>query len=117
MPNSFSRMATRSPYLATARTKALGNVRSGVISISRGACFLSPRDIQVLFFAQVSVHDAFVALNFVRSTFGNLFAKVQDGDAVGDIHHHAHVMLDQDAGDLPFLVLVDVENETRHIFD
>src|SRR5512135_326305 len=117
MPNSFSRMATRSPYLATARTKALGNVRSGVISISRGACFLSPRDIQVLFFPQVGVHHAFIALDFVGSTFGNLFAKVQHGDAVGDIHHHAHVMFDQDAGDLPFPVLVDVQDKARHILD
>ena len=47
------------------------------------------------------------------SAFGDLVAVIEHHYAVRQIHHHAHIVLDQ--CDRGAIVIVHVEHETRHV--
>src|SRR5690242_20796306 len=59
--------------------------------------------------AQISVDHALVGAYGVGHAVGDLAAVVEDDDAVGDIHHHAHIVLDE--RDRRAELVVDVEDE------
>ena len=63
--------------------------------------------------AEVGRDHGRVALHLGRRAFGDLAAAVEHHDLVGDVHHHAHVVLDQDDGDAA--LLVHVEDVARHV--
>src|SRR3989454_5609994 len=63
--------------------------------------------------AQVGVDDGLVGPHLVRRAVGDLAAVVQRHHAVGDVHHHAHVVLDERDGRAEFVV--DVEDEAAHV--
>src|SRR5437899_4900526 len=86
---------------------------AGAVTMSRNGV-TSPRRISVMAEAQVGVEDGLVLAHFVGRSVGDLAPVVQDDHAVRDVHHHAHVVLDQrDRG--PELA-VDVEDEAAHVF-
>src|SRR4029077_9488691 len=43
----------------------------------------------------------------------NLAAAIEHGDVIGNVHHHGHVVLDQDYGRAP--LLVDLEDVAGHV--
>ena len=47
---------------------------------------------------KVGVYDFFVAADFVGGSFGYDFAVRHNDDALGDVHNHVHVVLDEDEG-------------------
>ena len=51
--------------------------------------------------------------DLVRRAVGDLYAVVEHHDAVGDVHDHAHVVLDQHDGGAE--LVVDVEDEAAHV--
>src|SRR5258708_5451 len=63
--------------------------------------------------AEISVDDRLVAADLVGGTVTYLPAVVEHDHAVGDVHHDAHVVLDQH--DRGAELLVDVEHETAHV--
>src|SRR5678815_5680549 len=52
-------------------------------------------------FPEIDFHDARIGLDLVRRAFGQDLAVVQDRDAVGQPHHHLHVVLDDQDGVVP----------------
>src|SRR5512134_3225756 len=54
-----------------------------------------------------------VGAHFGRGAFGDLGAVVEHHHVARDIHHHAHVVLDQHDRGAP--LVVDVEDEARHV--
>ncbi|MBS1130751.1 MAG: hypothetical protein H6R16_1753 [Proteobacteria bacterium] len=62
---------------------------------------------------EVRLDDVFVVLNFFRDAIADLLAVIEDDDAVGDIHHHAHVVLDQHDGGAE--LVVHIKDETAHV--
>src|SRR5262245_12958437 len=50
--------------------------------------------------AEIRLDDPRARLNLPRRALGDLLAVVQDGHAIGDLHDHAHVVLDQDDGEV-----------------
>ncbi len=65
-------------------------------------------------FSQVGANNLGVALHRPGCSVCDLSAEVEDHHAIGDIHHQAHVVLDQDHGDAE--LFLDVEDETGDIF-
>src|SRR5574343_1047574 len=63
--------------------------------------------------AQVSPDHVFVGARFLGFTVADLLAVVQHHDAVGNVHHHTHVVLDQHNRGAEFVV--DVEDEAAHV--
>src|SRR5210317_1042188 len=63
--------------------------------------------------SQVGIDHMLIMLNLFRWTLGNLGAKVQDEDAIRDIHHHSHIMFKENYGHSPFLVYV--QDEACHV--
>src|SRR5262245_45405411 len=55
------------------------------------ACSASPS----MAHAEIGFDDGFVALHFRRRSIGDLGAVVQHHDAIRQVHHHAHVVLDE----------------------
>src|SRR4029450_2310974 len=103
MPRSFSRIAGR---LRNSRAFRRSN-RESVVSATGAS------GAGVLAVTEIRLDDARVRPHLVRRALGDLLAHVGEGDAIGDVHDHAHVVLDQDDGDAPFLV--DVEDEAGHV--
>src|SRR3954464_333696 len=62
---------------------------------------------------QVSSDDALILANLVRSAIADLATIVEHDDAVADIHHHAHVMLDEHDCGAEFII--NVQNEAAHV--
>src|SRR5512141_1005912 len=62
---------------------------------------------------EVRLHHLGVFPDVPWRSFSDLHAEVQYGDAVADVHHHAHVVLDHHNGHSP--LLLDVEYEPRHV--
>src|SRR2546426_9105751 len=104
MPRSFSRIAGRSR-----RSRAF--LCSSLASVVASATGSSSAD--GLGLAEICLDDARVRPHIVGRALGDLLAHVEHRDTVGDVHDHAHVVLDQDHGDAP--LLVDVEDEARHV--
>src|SRR5512140_3589778 len=114
MPNSFSRIAIfRSPNVSALRTRSLANV-SWVLRISfiRSARLHFPQEVVVL--SDVRFNDARVVGDLRRLPFRDLHPEIEDAHPVADVHHDAEVVLDQQDRDAP--LLVDVEDETGHVF-
>src|SRR5574343_1446228 len=63
--------------------------------------------------AEVSPDHVFVVAHFIGRAVADLLAVVQHHDAVRDVHHHAHVVLDQHDGGAEFVV--HVEDEAAHV--
>ncbi len=63
--------------------------------------------------AEVRADDVGILAHLEWSALGDLLAEVEHVDALGDVHDHAHVVLDQHDGDVP--LLVNVEDEARHV--
>src|SRR6266704_217904 len=79
-----------------------------------GAYPASRRDGRSLMaYPQVGIDDGLVGPHLVRRAVGDLAAVVQRHDAAGDVHHHAHLVLDERDGRAEFVV--DVEDEAAHV--
>src|SRR6266478_4740705 len=63
---------------------------------------------------EVGVEDRLIASDLARRAVGDLSAVVEHHHAIGDVHDHAHVVLDE--GDRRAELLVDVEDEAAHVF-
>src|SRR5215510_2987419 len=103
MPRSFSRIAGRSERSRAFRCSSRASVVSATGASRRVGLRLS----------KVRLDHPWVGPDLIGCALGDLLAHVQHRDAVGDVHDHAHVVLDQDHGDAP--LLVDVEDEARHV--
>src|SRR5262245_63089703 len=104
MPRSFSRMAIRSGKAWTLRSRKRGKViRSATASSGEGG----------LGVAQIGLDHGGIGADLFRRSLGDLLSHVEDGHPHGDVHHHAHVVLDEDDGGAPFLV--DVDGEASYV--
>src|ERR1700682_1155141 len=63
--------------------------------------------------AEIGVDDRLVALDRGRHAVADLLAVVEDHDPVGDVHDHAHVVLDQ--ADRGAELVVHVQHEAAHV--
>ena len=63
--------------------------------------------------AEIGRDHGRIALHVARRAFGDLAAAVEHHHVVGDVHHDAHVVLDQHDGDAA--LLVDVQDVARHV--
>src|SRR4030095_5751371 len=77
------------------------------IRVSRNAPMPSVRS------AQVGFDHLRVVAHFGRRAVADLLAVVEDDDPVAQVHHNAHVVLDQD--DRRPELVVDVEDEAAHV--
>src|SRR5262249_12209361 len=102
IPRSFSRIAVRRAKSVALRTSRRGSVVSSDTASLLGAA---------LGVAEVRLDDGGIGAHLVGRAFGDLLPHVEHGDPVGDVHDHAHVVLDQDDGRAP--LLVDLADETR----
>src|SRR4029078_11902754 len=64
-------------------------------------------------YAEIGVDHRLVRLDMRRRAVSDLDTVIEDDDAVRQVHHHAHVMLDQ--RDRCAVVIVDVEDVARHV--
>ncbi len=62
---------------------------------------------------EISLDHVAIGANDVGRPVGYLLPVIQDDDAVGDIHHHPHVVLDQHDGGLE--LAIHVEDEPAHV--
>ena len=56
---------------------------------------------------------AWLRLDFVGRSIGDLDAMIEHDHTVGQVHHHAHVVLDQRNGCA--VLIVHVEHKARHV--
>src|SRR4029453_1229666 len=104
IPRSFSRMAGRFPSSRALRCSRRGSVVRSATLPSVG---------RALDFPQIGLDYLRVRSHLGGSAFRDFLPHVEDCDPVGDIHDHAHVVLDQDDGRAP--LLVHVEDEGGHV--
>ena len=64
--------------------------------------------------AEIGLDHLGIALDLLGRAGGDAPAAVEHDDPVGDVHDHAHVVLDQHDGDAA--LLVHVEDVARHVF-
>src|SRR5215471_3169516 len=62
---------------------------------------------------EVGVHDRLILAHDLRGTVGDLPAVIEHDHAVGDVHDHAHVVLDE--GDGGAELVVHVEDKAGHV--
>ena len=116
MPKSFSRMAMPSGVrCARSRTR----VTIVVVCVWRGSSVAvtgSPpgrRRSRWLLLAQVGADHVGVALHLLGQAGRDGCAEVDDHHPVGEVHHEAHVVLDEDHGHAQ--LVADVEDEPGHV--
>src|ERR1700738_1992896 len=63
--------------------------------------------------AEIGVDDGLVFLDLVRRAVGDLQAMIEHRHAIGEIHDHSHVVLDQSDGRA--VMIVHVDDEPRHV--
>src|SRR4030095_13545149 len=63
--------------------------------------------------SEIGPDHALVAPHLGRRAVADLLAVVEHDDAVRDVHHHAHVVLDQHDGGAE--LVVDIEDEAAHV--
>src|SRR5471032_1743697 len=81
---------------------------------SRPAISTSKKKLMfILVRPKVGVDDILVAAHLIGRAVAYFFSVVEHHHAVRDIHHHAHVMLDQHDGGAE--LIVDVQNEAAHV--
>src|SRR5262245_42907001 len=68
---------------------------------------------KLMSYSEIGVDHFPVRFDLGRHAVGDLAAVVEHHHAVGDVHHHAHVVLDEDDGGAE--VVVDVEDEAAHV--
>src|SRR5574343_1176638 len=73
----------------------------------------NPMSVSSVAGAEVRADHVLVGPHLVGGAVADLLAVVQHHHAVGDVHHHAHVVLDQDDGGAE--LLVDVQDEAAHV--
>ena len=88
--------------------------RSSLGSVLVAACCDELHGLAPLAGAEIGGDHGRVVLHLGRRAVGNLAAAIEHDDVVGNIHHHAHVVLDQHHGDAA--LLVHVEHVARHVF-
>src|SRR5512132_1205755 len=104
IPRSFSRMAGRPACCWALRSRKRGSVIvSAMTSLRRRGLGL----------AEIGLDDLGIGADLVGRALGDLLAHVQHRHPVRDVHDHSHVVLDEDDGRAP--LLVDVEDEARHV--
>src|SRR6266542_2098637 len=72
------------------------------------------RSASVMRDPQVGVEHGLILADLTGRPVGDLAPVVEHRHAIGDVHHHAHVVLDQ--GDGGAELAVDVEDEAAHVF-
>src|SRR5437667_10635904 len=87
IPRSFSRMAVREACSRARCWSSRGIVSASVTGASGGSG---------LGLSQIRLDDEWVRADLVGRALGDLAAHVEHGDAIRDVHDHAHVVLDQD---------------------
>src|SRR5437879_9134059 len=70
----------------------------GLPAMSAKGATSTPRNSSTMGHPEVGVDDGAVGAHGIGNTLGDLAAVVQGHHAVGDVHHHAHVVLDQGDG-------------------
>src|SRR3990167_5674536 len=63
--------------------------------------------------AQIGTDHVFVVAHFVGAAVADLLAVVEHHHAVADVHHHAHVVLDEHDGGAE--LVVHIEDEAAHV--
>src|SRR5229473_1801077 len=101
-----------SPAATPPKSTSVRKVRLPAMSAKGATSTL--RSSSIMGDPEIGVDDGGVGAHGIGHALGNLAAVVQDHHAIGDIHHHAHVVLDQRDGG-PELV-VHVEHEAAHVF-
>src|SRR2546427_1388371 len=86
----------------------------GLPAMSAKGATSTPRTSSTMGHPEVGVDDGAVGAHGIGNSLGDLAAVVQGHHAVGDVHHHAHVVLDQ--GDGRAELVVHVEHEAAHVF-
>src|SRR6476620_12513545 len=71
------------------------------------------RPVRLVRGAEVGADHIRIGAYFLRRAVADLLAVVEHHHAVGDVHHHAHVVLDQH--DRGAELVVDVEDEAAHV--
>src|SRR3989454_5696341 len=86
---------------------------AGPVTMSRKGV-TRPSRISVMAQPQVGAEHGLVLAHLVGPAVGDLAPVVEHDHAVGDVHDHAHVVLDQ--RDRRVELVVDVEDEAAHVF-
>src|SRR5213593_1419040 len=81
---------------------------AGPVTMSRNGV-TRPRRISVMAQPEVGIEHGLVLAYFVGPAVGDLLTVVEHGDAIGDVHDHAHVVLDQRDGRAELAVGVEDE--------
>src|SRR3546814_8817211 len=63
--------------------------------------------------AEIGLNDVWVLADFVGHAVADLLAVIQNHDTIGNIHDHAHVVLDKDDGGVIFVV--HIQYEAAHV--
>src|SRR5262247_1103293 len=79
------------------------------ISVSR----TGPSIARSMAHAEIGVDHGLIGLDLGRCAVGDFDAVIEHQDAIGQVHHHAHVVLDQRDGGA--VMRVHVEDEARHV--
>src|SRR5215813_9270880 len=86
---------------------------AGPVTMSRNGV-TSPRRISLMAQPEVGIEHGLVLADLVGPTIGDLLTVLEHDHAVGDVHDHAHVVLDQRDGRAE--LAVGVEDEAAHVF-
>ena len=101
LPAPFAPMrATSSPSFTSRQTESSTRV------LPRWSVTLLSDSIGLLY-AEVRLDDPPVGAHLGGPALGDRLAVVEDHDAVGDVHHHVHVVLDEHDGEAPGAQLGD----------
>src|SRR5215467_11882493 len=104
-----------SEYMSPAATppRSTSTKNAGPVTMSRNGV-TSPRRISVMAQPEVGIEHGLILADHVGPAVGDLLTVVEHDHAVGDVHDHAHVVLDQRDGRTE--LAVGVEDETAHVF-
>src|SRR5216684_2645279 len=113
---SMAKTSATREYMSPAAMppKSTSARKVGLPAMSAKGATSTLRSSSIMGDPEIGVDDGGVGAHGIGHALGNLAAVVQDHHAIGDIHHHAHVVLDQRDGG-PELV-VHVEHEAAHVF-
>src|SRR5262245_60611005 len=84
-------------------------VTSPPMSVSRMGPSIAPSMAQ----AEIGVDHRLIGLHLGRRAIGDLEAVIEHEHAIGEVHHHPHIVLDQRDGGA--VMRVDVEDEAAHV--
>src|SRR5207247_6919403 len=87
---------------------------AGEAAMSRNGPMKMPWRISAMAGPEIGIEHGGILAHLLGRPVGDLAAVVEHGHAVGDVHHDAHVVLDQ--RDRGAELAVDVADEARHVF-